>query len=301
MLLDKILSYCDGKYQECSGRRPCPICRHPTGVCSGNCEKCLEQVHYPYKYPDGKKDYDCQNMLNFYACKYLYKYTSEICHLINRSSMVPSVIDEYHILSIGCGASPDLAAFEKYILDTMSGKTISYVGCDVNPLWGDIHGVVDAYVNQSQVVRKCKFIYDDALSLLREGRFGGTNIIVMQYLISHLYNTGQIGMVDSFFDTIIRNVISCKEKNNPLVIMINDVNSCHRGRDCFYSLAQKLKAAKYDINVEALHFPYGQMNSGQQYGSAHSNTGILFNVPQAMKKYNPWEQCSSAQLLIEVK
>ena len=301
MLLDTILEYCDGEYQERSAPCSCFDCNRPSEACSESCEICLEQIHFPSKHINGKKDYDCQNMLNFYACKYLYKYTSEIYHLIAKSSLISS-IDNYHILSIGCGASPDLAAFEKYILDTSPKKSISYTGYDVNELWRDIHSVVTDYVNKNQLINKCQFEYVDAIEKLSNNTIKEINVIVMQYIISHLHNTNQVDMINDFFDAIIKNVISHKEKNNPLIVMINDVNSCYKGRDSFQVLAEKLKKAGFNINVEKWYFNNHKItNPAQQYGNPHSGNGIIYRTPQEMSRYSPWKTCSSAQLLIEVK
>lgn len=52
-------------------------------------------------------------MLNFYVCDYSAKYTSELLYLMRKSQALEE-IDDYHVLSIGCGGCPDLMAFEQY-------------------------------------------------------------------------------------------------------------------------------------------------------------------------------------------
>ncbi len=46
----------------------------------------------------------------------------------------------FSILSIGCGAAPDLMAFEEIVED----KAIYYKGYDRNPLWRPIHDKLEA-------------------------------------------------------------------------------------------------------------------------------------------------------------
>lgn len=59
------------------------------------------------------------------------------------------------------------------------------------------------------------------------------NVIVLQYVISHFYNSGQIGEIESFFEKLVQNIILHKEQGKPLVVLINDVNSNNRGRRLF--------------------------------------------------------------------
>lgn len=63
---------------------------------------------------------------------------------------------------------------------------------------------------------------------------------MLQYVISHFYNTGQICKIELFYERLIENIILRKEKGKPFVILINDVNSNNRGRDLFESLCKNL-------------------------------------------------------------
>ena len=54
MLIDEITSFCDKEYKSQDTRRVCVDCNH-TEKCSGGCKECLEEVHYPLRYPNGKK------------------------------------------------------------------------------------------------------------------------------------------------------------------------------------------------------------------------------------------------------
>ncbi len=99
MLIHEIVEYCNNEYRKGDCKHICWDCNHPS-ECPKSCKNCLEQIHYPSRYPQGKKDYDCNNLINFYVCDYTNKYASEMLYLLRQSEKLRE-IDEYHILSIG--------------------------------------------------------------------------------------------------------------------------------------------------------------------------------------------------------
>lgn len=294
MLLKTIVNQCHNAYIESK----CEKCNHP-GKCPGqhSCKNCLEQVHYPARYPDGKKDYDCDRMINFYVCDYSFKYASEMLYLMRESEALKK-INVYHVLSIGCGACPDLMALERYCTECDEDKTISYYGVDINERWRPIHEIIESY--PSEIVKKTTFDYFDAVKEFDDRIIRNANVLVLQYVISHFYNTNQISEIEDFFSCIVNNIIAHKQKNNPLVVLINDVNSNNRGRDYFMVLIDKLKEADLHGHVSRFYFDYRISHEGQRYGNKHPNNNILYKIPAKLRLYEPWEKCSSAQLLIEV-
>ena len=52
-----------------------------------------------------------------------------------RKSQALEEINDYHVLSIGCGGCPDLMAFERYCHEKSYDKSVSYIGIDVNEKW----------------------------------------------------------------------------------------------------------------------------------------------------------------------
>ena len=143
MLIDRVMSFCDSEYRNAHRNTRCEDCLH-TGDCSRNCKDCLEEIHYPSRHPNGKKFYDCPHLINFYVCDYAYKYATEIYYLLQKSDALAE-IEHYSIFSIGCGACPDLMAFELYLQRNAPGKTLEYRGIDKNPLWESIHNQVLQY------------------------------------------------------------------------------------------------------------------------------------------------------------
>ena len=232
-------------------------------------------------------------------CDYSFKYASEILYLLRKSQALKEIQD-YHIMSIGCGGCPDLMAFESYVQSTAPYKKVQYYGIDKNPLWQSIHNEVKAYLPYSNIRMKAKFVYEDAIEFFKSKKINDVNVIVIQYLISHLYNTNQISKINEFYEDLISNIIMHRESENPLVILINDVNSCNRGRDFFEDLCDQLINNDLENTYAKYYFDYNIQNEFQRYGHRHTSTNILFGIPNGFEIYQPWMQCSSAQLLIEV-
>lgn len=298
MLIHEIVDYCNAEYRNTDTTHLCHDCNHPS-ECSGSCKNCLEQVHYPSKYPNGKKDYDCENMINFYICDYINKYASEMLYLLRKSEKLKE-IEEYHILSIGCGAAPDLMAFEQYAHEADDIKDIRYFGVDINPRWRMIHDRIMAY--DSIFINHVEFDYKDAIKYFNEESLIDTNVIVLQYVISHFYNTGQIGIVRQFFSDLIKNVVETRKKDDPFIIIINDVNSCNRGRNFFEDLVEALNSHNYHGRCGCYYFDYRIKNDFQRYGEKHPSNDTLFDLSEYdLEIYEPWRDCSSAQMLIEIE
>lgn len=294
-LMSTIVKYCHKEYVNGS----CTNCNHEKGCpgkCDGNCKNCLTEVHFPNKYPFGKKDYDCQRMLQFYVCDYTFKYVSEMLYLMRESEALKH-IDTYHVVSIGCGGCPDLMAFEKYCHQEQNWKSVSYLGVDVNENWKSIHEVIKAYKTTTLI--KTRFKYVDAVDEEFD-KISEANVIVLQYVISHFYNTNQIQRINLFFDKLVDKIMAHRQKGIPFVVLINDVNSNKRGRDYFMTIIKKLRNAGFHGNGKRFYFDYNIQNEFQQYGNQHKSNDILFKIPTGFDIYEPWEKCSSAQLLIEV-
>ena len=294
-LYTTITKYCHEEYKSST----CEDCNHniqcPGSPC-GNCKQCLEEVHYPTRYSNGRRDYDCDRMMYFYVCDYTSKYASEMLYLMRESEALKK-IDNYHVLSLGCGACPDLIAFEQFCHELSAEKTVQYIGIDVNERWRSIHEKISEY--KTKTLKKTQFRYCDVVT--EDIEIHKVNVIVLQYIISHFYNTGQIKQINEFFIRLIDEIICHKQEENPLVILINDVNSNNRGRDYFSEFVTKLKEADFHGIQKGFYFDYRIQNDFQKYGTKHASCQTVFEIPREYETiYSPWHYCSSAQLLIEV-
>lgn len=304
MLLDNIVDFCDREYTAFGTKCGCinGKCNHPSGQCSGNCYNCLYQVHFPYQFKNGKRLYDCQKMLYHYVCQYSYLYTTELlCAFDYEWSFIRSF--PYHsILSLGCGGCADLMAFELLRQNKFDDLPISYMGIDVNKLWTSIHNQIRDYSKSCNI--SFQMHYDDVFEIFRNYNFHNINIIVISYLISYLYNTDQIKMIDKLAELLASAVIKQKSMGLPILLVINDVNSNYRGRDFFEYFEKAIRISGFDIiKSEYKYFDSGRLNPYQKIGSAYSTDNVVLNIPDHIqRKYHAQDTFQSTiQLLIEVR
>jgi len=204
----------------------------------------------------------------------------------------------YNILSLGCGATPDLMAFD--YLNELDKKPIRYRGYDRNPLWKPIHNEIENYMLHAYEDIKIKLRCNDVFRLLvKDKARKGVNIITMQYLLSHLYNTMQTSEINDLYDALIDNVLKYRCDDSPFLIIINDIDSCYKGRNYFWPLYDKIRAACYRGRAYAMCFKKDiNLEHAQQYPSSTNK----FSIPNTIcKHYKCAIECSSAQLIIEIR
>lgn len=299
MLIDDIVDYCNKKYNTLGDKCGNGVCSHPTGKCSGSCYDCLYQIHYFNSSQCDKKSlYDCPKMLYHYVCQYTLRYASEILYALKDETSFLSTFDNINMMSIGCGGCPDLMAMEKFMYDNGIMAPLSYNGYDVNPLWLPVHNRVKGYCAINGIISR--FMREDAINYFSKFYSLNTNVIVISYLISYLYNTPQKKEILAFFDRLIDNVIV--RNNDKKLIIFNDVNSCNRGRDYFDAFLRKLKRKGVHGFYRYMYFDSERLNKYQRNGYAYNATVPLFNYDNEIKKkYHVDGFCRSAQLIVEVK
>ena len=168
-LIQSLINYCDNNFKKrngCNGH-----CNHPSGKCSGNCADCLREIQYHHG--DGRAEYNCCNMLRYYACHTVWKRCSEILYALGTLDL--QKYSEFNILSIGCGAAPDLMAFEQ-IADT---KKVLYHGIDIEPKWKEIH---DFIMHETQ---KIELLFDEIINKLIVGKTCGSPLLLIINDIDH--------------------------------------------------------------------------------------------------------------------
>ena len=207
----------------------------------------------------------------------------------------------FHILSLGCGGCTDLMAFEYFYNDNGLSVPISYVGVDRNELWRPINNRIQKYCSDAAI--KYKVRYDDVFKCFRQRGVVDANIIVISYLISYLYNTQQIGTIDTFLEDLVKNIIRKKGKDQKLLLIVNDVNSYKRGRSYFDWFKRRIE--KYDLSVVKCTYKYfdtGNLYDGQKIGSPYATKQCFIPVPiEVQRKYHAETKCKQTiQLLLEV-
>lgn len=149
-MINSLVDFCSQNYSKII---PCPGCDND---CQGGCEDCLDAIHFDKI----SRRYNCKNIASFYACKYAYKYSSEIDRLFS-SLKTWKTHPFLNILSIGCGPCTELIGIIRSVKKCQFGGKIDYVGFDINPIWVPIH---EFYKQKSNVAVKgigLRYFYQD--------------------------------------------------------------------------------------------------------------------------------------------
>ncbi len=289
MLIDELVSFCDEEYQnsECF---PCTAKTICEGTCGEHCKECLDDIHYHnHQYRD---EYDCERLLDYYVCRYSYKYCSEMIYALRLLDL--SEYPYFHILSLGCGGAPDLMAFEYMAYE----QKISYIGIDKNKYWEKIHNYIQKNFSSGRTQFKQKI---DVLSYFEQNELKKCNVIVIQYLISFFYDTiGKRG-IRKWFSQLAENIIRNKPKNSPLLIIINDVDSINTGRDAFPLFVEEIEKVGLTVSRE-LRRRFKKYNYYERSMRYRSNQNIFERkIPSRfIHDYCVAKSCESAQLILEV-
>lgn len=291
MLKASLLKWCQYEFDHSNAGKCGKNCNN-VDACIHDCDECLRQVHWFPKY-GGRSDYDCEKLLLKYVLRYTDKYSSQIISALQHIDL--SEYPQYHIFSIGCGAAPDLMAFE----ETTNGKQIYYKGYDRNRRWEGIHNKIEEYAENTDYI-EAKLRQSDIFDVFSEGkpRHQQYNIVIIQYLLSHLYNTGQAQKMECLFDYIIRNVLSKRLMNSPFLIIITDIDSRYKGRNNWYILLDKLEnAGCHGVAYARSAFSIGDL--GRERWSQHKESPQFGNI--SYEYFQNASESEGAQLIIEVR
>lgn len=291
-LIEAATSYCSAAFQRCG---TCRSCTHPKGICSGGCRECSEEVNFHKK--GGRTDYDCQNFMYYYMCRYSWKYCSEILYAIEQIDL--SRYSSYAILSLGCGGAPDLMAFEMGSLEN-GGKNIAYTGYDANPYWKIIHALIYGYAQARGIA--AKFFIKNIFEALADGEteMHHYNIVVLQYIISHFQPEERYDLAGKLFDGLIRKVLNHPRRMSPTLFLLNDID--HVDVRNFYDLfLSKLTAANCRFSSMRRHFKEREYDCGDG-STQYASWSNKFFIPETIKNdFDCAIKCTSAQLIVEVE
>ena len=114
MLIDDLIEYCDEQYQNgiCEACTAMDSC---TRDCDGNCKNCLDDIHFHYN--QRRTQYNCSRLLNYYVCRYSYKYCSEIIYALNQLDL--STYPYFHDTIIGMWWSTGFDGLSVYELSAV--------------------------------------------------------------------------------------------------------------------------------------------------------------------------------------
>jgi len=284
-MISEFLEFCKRNYNrdaECFDcKNNCPQ--------TGDCEKCLDLVHFG----NGDRKYNCINILNYYACKYLHKYSSEIGYVFNLNEL--SDLKEYNVLSIGCGPCTDFFGISDLIETKKHNVQLNYLGIELNEDWGFAHNWIKANSQHNY-----KITYMDAYVLLKKpekylGEFR-PNVIIINYLISDLLKAGCD--VLEFMNLLETNLF--RTLSTSTYIIINDYNRGLSANDprTYYDQFETIISSNSKVRIAKCHFKHN-IKRYHPYHYQHPQNEILFPLMPIIHNFHPWNFCSSAQLLIK--
>lgn len=296
MLIDEIIDFCDNMYNSnpaIEDKCVCADCSHPT-KCPGRCDDCLHQIHYKNDDEESRHSYNCKNLTSFYVCKYAKKYSSELIYAFRKCKSLQN-LNTFKVLSVGCGSCTDLMAIDYlYHKNEYRFNNLEYLGIDLlEQPWGNIHKKIQEYFVDDLI----RFIYDDIIIFIDKivDWDWSPDVIVFQYFFSDLQKNICKKKILDFINKIAY-YINNKMRNNTYVIF-NDINlSCkyNGGREYFDILLSKINHKTY----QRLHFNNSNHENHYEYGDEYPSNDIFFDISQG-QKYQPFDSCASAQLIIK--
>lgn len=271
----------------------CENCTHPSGLCSGSCQNCLDEIHWgPTECK--RTDYDCKRLLRCYVGNYTERYFWNIksaCKDINFGKY-PTI----SILSLGCGTSPDLMAFQ----DMVSEKSIRYNGIDKNSRWGFLQNLISEYA-KTQPNLTVRFENRDILQTPSSQPVSEIyNVVVLQFVISSVFNTGgKHSDITALFNGLVHSAVKRwrdSDSDSPFLFVLNDVDSMNKGRSCFFELIDTLEEAGYKGSA----FAFSSHESGDLGRTRWSNRNGETGYGNIVYRYSSCTSNNSASLVIEV-
>lgn len=285
-MIQALTSYCDERFIVSDER-----CDNCINQCQGGCEQCLDAIHFSRV----DRPYNCSNIVYFYTNKYCYKYSSEIDILMSKLKSLKHY-DSFDVLSIGCGPCTELVGVHRCMNRSGYNKPLTYVAFEMNKIWEPVHSFYKQYFSNDGPNR-LRISYTDACQSIPRLNLDALewrpNILILQYVLSDM-NKAKMP-IRTFIDSLMDNVIS----HMPLFsyVIINDINHW-KARQWFDYLETKF-SDKYKVWRYKGHFSNNNRKA-YEYGTLHPSNRLSCTIDRTIGvKYNPWNFCSSAHLVLK--
>ena len=283
MNVNDLVSFCDSNWV-------CPKCGMACGnVCMGHCLKCLGHIH---KVGTSDRTYNCGNIAFCYTCKYIYKYSSEIFHILEILGKILKRAQRIRAASIGCGPASELFGLCTHRDLYDMNYRIEYDGFEKNDIWKPIHDKI----KQMDDIDTISFHYGNVFDYY-DGSVPYPNLLILNYVISDIVRQSSIEEIEQFLNSLTSLISSMLPGS---FVVINDINL---GRDqkesrYYYSvIIDKLAEVGVQTHPLKFHFPSSRLYYFP-YGVKVQNNNIVQPIPDHIeRKYNPWDECRSAVLI----
>ena len=294
MMIDELVKLCDSRYKlyHCF---KCPLTNCPNSCQKEHCERCLKSIHFN---PQATRRYDCMKMMDFYVCKYAYKYTSELIYAFQIINNINNLTNrKLNILSIGCGPCTDLLALDWGLCRTSS--VLDYRGIELNTaIWRNIHADISKIIPQRHsysVIPSDICIYIN--NLLNDENWK-PDLIVLQYVLSDMSRNMQKESIYTFIQSLAQYFYSCKKGT---CIVCNDVNlssKYHGGCVDFFDYIAEITNNLNKEKIYKCHFKNDCRGNCFHYGDEYISNKLIVTPCIDLCYYKPFNSCSSAQMLI---
>lgn len=283
MNVNDLVSFCDSNWV-------CPKCGMACdNECMGHCLKCLEHIH---KVGTSDRTYNCRNIAFCYTCKYIYKYSSEIFHILEILGNILRQAKKVRAASIGCGPASELFGLCMHRESYKMSYGIDYNGFEKNDIWKPIHDII----KQLDVVDSINFHYCNVFNYYN-GIVPYPNLLILNYVISDIVRQSSTEEIEQFLDSLI-SLISSMSRGS--FVVINDINLGRNQKESRYYYSVIIdKLAKVGVQTRplCLHFPSSRQFYFH-YGNEVKYNGIVQVIPENIeRKYDPWDECRSAALI----
>ncbi len=264
--------------------------------CSSGCLICLDKQYHKGQ----QRIHDCEKRCGTYVCHYLFKFFVEMRLLCKE---VSPLNDSLKVLSMGCGPCSELFAVEEMMAKQFEEYRIDFVGIDLSDKWRLFHAEIDRLIAVHQKPINTRFIVGDATSELSQLLEEEFDIIVLNYFLSDYrkLHSRSILPVRQFCHLLYHTVIDRMPIN--AYILLNDMNH-NDSRDCFDALIHEIKRRKI-VKKFRFHKPLEVLDKYTPSYSKRGDPSIRINSKYTtrnfIRAYSPRTDCSSAQVLIEVR
>lgn len=284
---EKLVNYC---YENYDCPRRCDDC--PNDPCFGTCNLCLDHIH---RVGTHDRTYNCGNIIKYYTCKYIYRYSTEIEYLLNRYRYTRAFrnVRNVRIWSIGCGPCTELFGLYRFKNNNNLNFTIQYKGFELNELWTPIHN----FIRQMNCF-ETEFYIQDVFDYI-DSHDEHPNIIILNYLISDILRTNW-----DYIDEFIDNLCNWYAPLTNTYLIINDINLGRNNNEPRYYyeiIVQRLRNLRGLASLRherRYHFENSQ-RFFYQYGNLNPNNQVNIQPPNEILNFcSPLMECRSAQLVI---
>ena len=256
-------------------------------ICKRNPIKYLNHIHF-----DHELDYSCEKVIKYYFGRYIARYSSEIAYTLKLLKETLRNKTECNLLSLGCGSSPELFAFN----DLFPNIKFNYFGIDRNQRWDIIHVIANMQFNGNT-----HYTCNDIFAMLNTpsvpNRTLDYDFVFMQYLISTLLYTNDREVVTTLLSQLKSRIFK-RLKNNSYVILCDINNGTYFVDFIDHAITNGIFD---DFEIDLYTFPSSRnryITSVKQFASAK----IIYQVnKEIVDTYGTSLECNAAIYIMRKK